>query len=104
MDRKELELNEVIADLKLIKEAVTKSDNFFRFIDTRRAMRGVMLTAGLMTTFFCLPLLLLHHQLRLFFGYTAKCQDHPFRPGRDWLDQPWFYQGRWVYQKRSGDQ
>jgi hypothetical protein len=52
MDRKELELNEVIADLKLIKEAVTRSDNFFRFIDTRRAMRGVMLMAGLMTTFF----------------------------------------------------
>jgi hypothetical protein len=52
MDRKEQELSEVIADLKLIKEAVTKSDNFFRFIDTRRAMRGVMLIAGLMVTFF----------------------------------------------------
>lgn len=52
MDHKELELNEVIADLKLIKEAVTKSDNFFRFIDSKRAMRGVLLVAGLMITFF----------------------------------------------------
>jgi len=52
MDPKDQELSEVIADLKLIKEAVTKSDNFFRFIDTRRAMRGVMLVAGLMITFF----------------------------------------------------
>ena len=52
MDRKEQELSEVIADLKLIKEAVTKSDNIFRFIDTRRAMRGVMLIAGLMVVIF----------------------------------------------------
>lgn len=52
MDIKEHELSEVIADLKLIKEAVTKSDNIFRFIDTRRAMRGVMLIAGLMVVIF----------------------------------------------------
>jgi hypothetical protein len=52
MDRKELDLNEVIADLKLIKEAVGKSDSFFRFIDTRRAMRGVTLIAGLLIVFF----------------------------------------------------
>lgn len=52
MDRKEHELSEVLADLKLIKEAVTKSDNIFRFIDTRRAMRGVMLIAGLMVVIF----------------------------------------------------
>ncbi len=52
MDRKEQELNEVIADLRLIKEAVEKSDSFFRFIDTRKAMRGVMLVAGLMIVFF----------------------------------------------------
>jgi hypothetical protein len=52
MVRKEQELSEVIADLKMIKEAVSKSDNFFRFIDTRRAMRGVMLIAGLMIAFF----------------------------------------------------
>jgi hypothetical protein len=52
MDIKEHELSEVIADLKLIKEAVTKSDNIFRFIDTRQAMRGVMLIAGLMVVIF----------------------------------------------------
>lgn len=52
MDTKKQELEEVIADLRLIKEAVSKSDNFFRFIDTRRAMRGVMLATGLMIAFF----------------------------------------------------
>jgi MFS family permease len=52
MDTGKLELEEVIADLRLIKEAVSKSDNFFRFIDTRRAMRGVMLATGLMIAFF----------------------------------------------------
>jgi hypothetical protein len=52
VDKKTQELGEVIADLKLIKEAVSKSDSFFRFIDTRRAMRGVMLVGGLMIVFF----------------------------------------------------
>ncbi len=52
MVHNEQDLNAVIADLKMIKEAVNKSDNFFRFIDTRRAMRGVMLIAGLMIAFF----------------------------------------------------
>ncbi len=52
MDKKTQELEEVIADLRLIKEAVGKSDNFFRFIDTRRAMRGVILLTGLMIAFF----------------------------------------------------
>lgn len=52
MGIKKQELEEVIADLRLIKEAVSKSDNFFRFIDTRRAMRGVMLATGLMIAFF----------------------------------------------------
>ena len=48
MADKRQELGEVIADLKLIKEAVSKSDSFFRFIDTRGAMRSVMLAAGLL--------------------------------------------------------
>ena len=52
MEKRTQELEEVIADLKMIKEAVSKSDNFFRFIDTRRAMRGVILTTGLMIAFF----------------------------------------------------
>jgi hypothetical protein len=52
VDKRAQELEEVIADLKMIKEAVSKSDNFFRFIDTRRAMRGVMLATGLMIAFF----------------------------------------------------
>lgn len=52
MDKRAQELEEVIADLKMIKEAVSKSDNFFRFIDTRRAMRGVMLATGLLIAFF----------------------------------------------------
>jgi hypothetical protein len=52
VDKRTQELDEVLADLKMIKEAVSKSDNFFRFIDTRRAMRGVMLATGLMIAFF----------------------------------------------------
>ncbi len=52
MDKRTQELEEVIADLKMIKEAVNKSDNFFRYIDTRRAMRGVILATGLMIGFF----------------------------------------------------
>jgi hypothetical protein len=52
MDTRKQELEDVIADLRLIKEAVSKGDNFFRFIDTRRAMRGVMLATGLMIAFF----------------------------------------------------
>jgi hypothetical protein len=52
MDNRSQELEEVIADLKIIKEAVSKSDNFFRYIDTRRAMRAVILATGLMIGFF----------------------------------------------------
>jgi len=40
------EFEAVIADLELIKEAVGRSDSFFRFVDTRGAMKNVLLYAG----------------------------------------------------------
>lgn len=46
MDKESQELREVIADLKLIKEAVGKSDSIIRFIDARGALRGILLTNG----------------------------------------------------------
>ena len=52
MIRDKNELEDVIADLQLIKEAVSKSDSFFRFIDTRRAIRSVLLVAGLLVALF----------------------------------------------------
>ena len=52
MTRDKKELEEVIADLRLIKEAVSKSDSFFRFIDMRWAMRSILLIAGLMIALF----------------------------------------------------
>ena len=46
MPDKQKELEEVIADLEIIKEAVGKSDSFFRFVDTRGAMKNVLLCSG----------------------------------------------------------
>ncbi len=46
------ELREVIADLQLIKEAVSKSDSIFKFIDIRNAIKPVLLIGGLLIAFF----------------------------------------------------
>ncbi|HSW35612.1 MAG TPA: hypothetical protein VLH18_03320 [Candidatus Limnocylindrales bacterium] len=54
MERYAQALGEVIADLKLIKEAVSKSDNIIRFIDTRGALKGVLLGGGLIIALFSL--------------------------------------------------
>lgn len=52
MDKKPQELDEVIADLKMIKEAVSKSDSIIRFIDTRGALKSILLATGLMIALF----------------------------------------------------
>lgn len=52
MDKRAEELSEVIADLRLIKEAVSKGDSILRFIDTGWAIRSVLLLGGLMVAFF----------------------------------------------------
>lgn len=52
MDREAQELREVIADLKLIKEAVRKSDSIIRFIDAGGALRQVLLAGGLLVGVF----------------------------------------------------
>ncbi len=54
LDDKSRELKEVIADLQLIKEAVSKSDSIITFIDIRRVIRPVMLIGGLLIAFFSL--------------------------------------------------
>lgn len=54
MDKKAQELEEVIADLKLVKEAVSKSASIIRFIDMRGALKNVLLIAGLMVALFSL--------------------------------------------------
>jgi hypothetical protein len=48
VDKGSPDLWKVIADLKLIKEAVSKSDSVFRFIDAGGALRGILLAAGLL--------------------------------------------------------
>lgn len=68
MVEKSQELGEVIADLKLIKEAVSKSDSFFRFIDTRGALRSVMLAAGLLTG---LVSVLFYYLVAVYGSFTA---------------------------------
>lgn len=52
MEKQSQELGELIADLKLIKEAVSKSDGILRFIDTGGAMRSVLLLSGLLIALF----------------------------------------------------
>ncbi len=52
MNNKSPELGEVIDDLKLIKEAVSRSDSIIRFIDTRGALKSVLLVGGLLIAFF----------------------------------------------------
>jgi hypothetical protein len=42
------ELREMLSDLKLIKEAVSKSDSILRFIDAGGALRAVLLGFGLL--------------------------------------------------------
>ncbi len=52
MDNKSQELGELIADLKLIKEAVSKSGSIVIFLDTRWALKGVLMLAGFMIALF----------------------------------------------------
>lgn len=52
MDKESPELREVTADLKLIRDAISKSDNFFRFIDAGGALRGILLAGGLLIAAF----------------------------------------------------
>lgn len=52
MDQESPELRELIADLKLIKEAVSKSDSIISFIDTGGALRGILLAIGLLIAAF----------------------------------------------------
>lgn len=52
MTAKSPELEAVIADLKLIKEAVSKSDSIIRFIDIGGALKSVLLIVGLLVAFF----------------------------------------------------
>lgn len=52
MDKEPQELREIIADLKLIKEAVSKSDSIINFIDAGGALRGILLAFGLLLALF----------------------------------------------------
>ena len=59
MDKELQGLRGAIADLKLIKEAISKSDNILRFIDAAGALRGILLAGGLLiaafaAAFYCL--------------------------------------------------
>ncbi|MEW5920490.1 MAG: hypothetical protein AB1796_05950 [Bacillota bacterium] len=46
------DLREVIADLKLIKDAVSKSDSIISFMDAEGAVRGILLAGGLLIAAF----------------------------------------------------
>lgn len=50
MEKESPDLREVIADLKLIREAVGKSDGILRFMDAGGALRGILLAFGLLLT------------------------------------------------------
>ncbi|MEW5785174.1 MAG: hypothetical protein AB1767_08910 [Bacillota bacterium] len=52
MDKEAPDLREVITDLKLIKDAVSKSDSIINFIDTGGALKGILLAAGLLIAAF----------------------------------------------------
>ncbi|UNC91037.1 hypothetical protein [Candidatus Contubernalis alkaliaceticus] len=52
MNKESQELQKVIADLKLIKEAVNKNDNIIRFICAGNVLRGILLTTGLLIAVF----------------------------------------------------
>jgi hypothetical protein len=52
MDEKEQGLQEVIADLTRIKEALSRSNSIFRFIDAGGALRGILLISGLLIAAF----------------------------------------------------
>lgn len=54
MEKKPHELEEVIAELKMIREAISRSDNIIRFIDTRGALKGILLATGLVIALFSL--------------------------------------------------
>lgn len=52
MDKDAPDLREVITDLKLIKDAVSKSDSIINFIDTGGALKGILLAVGLLIAVF----------------------------------------------------
>lgn len=52
MEKESPELREVLADLKLIREAVSKSDSIMRFIDAGGALRSTLLAFGLLIAAF----------------------------------------------------
>ncbi len=52
MSRQSQQLKDITADLQLIKEAVSRSDNLLRFIDTGGALRGILLATGALIAVF----------------------------------------------------
>lgn len=52
MGNESQDLPKVIADLKLIKEAISKSDSIIRFIDTGGAVKSILLALGLLIAVF----------------------------------------------------
>ncbi len=68
MNKEPQELGEVIADLKLIKEAVSRSDGIIRFIDIRGALKIVLLATGLMIALFSV---LFYYLIEYYGSFTA---------------------------------
>jgi hypothetical protein len=68
VDKESLEWHDLMADLKLIKEAVKKSDNLFYFMDTGSVFKGILLAAGLLIALFSI---VFYYLLERYGDFTA---------------------------------